>query len=105
MNPAVIIGGFLLVISWTLLQTKAIPTEKYPWATLILIILPFFGFFLGMWGEKTGAFYVTPLMEKPETVAPFYAAEPLQFVTANIEVILILTLMICIAIVFARAKG
>lgn len=101
----VVLGGFLLVVSWTLLQTKALPTEKYPWITFVLIFLPVFGFFFGVWSERTGAFYVTPLMMKPEPVTPYYAAEPLQTVAGNIEILMIFTLMICIAVAFARAKG
>lgn len=100
----VIIGGVLLVIVWALLQTKALPTEKYPWLTAVMAFLPIFGFIFGVWGERTGAFYVTPLMQKPEPVTPYYAAEPLQFVTGNIEVILIFILMACIGIVLARAR-
>ncbi len=104
MLTGVLIGGVLLVIVWTLLQTKALPTDKYPWAPLLLMLLPIGGFLFGVWGERTGVFYVTPLMEKTEPVAPFYAAEPLQFVTGNIEIALIFILMICIAVAFARAK-
>lgn len=100
----VIIGGVLLVIVWALLQTKALPTEKYPWLTAVMAFLPIFGFIFGVWGERTGAFYVTPLMQKPEPVTPYYAAEPLQFVTGNFEVILIFILMACIGIVLARAR-
>jgi len=100
----VIIGGVLLVIVWTLLQTKALPTEKYPWITAILVFVPIFGFLFGVWGERTGAFYVTPIMEKPEPITPYYAAEPLTYITGNIEPLLIILLMACVGIVLARAK-
>jgi hypothetical protein len=100
----IIIGGVLLVFVWALLQTKALPTEKYPWLTAVMAFLPIFGFLFGVWGERTGAFYVTPLMEKTQPITPYYATEPLQFVTGNIEVMLIFLLMICIGIVLARAR-
>ena len=100
----VIVGGVLLVFVWALLQTKALPTEKYPWLTMILVFIPIFGFLFGVWGERTGAFYVTPLMQKEQPITPYYATEPLQFLTGNIEAILILILMACIGIVLARAK-
>jgi len=99
----IIVGGVLTVIVWTLLQTKTLPTEKYPWLSVMLILIPVCGFLFGVWGERTGAFYVTPLMQKEEPITPYYAAEPLQCVTGNIEVILIFILMACIGIVLARA--
>jgi len=101
----VIVGGVLLVFVWALLQTKALPTEKYPWLTIILVFIPIFGFLFGVWGERTGAFYVTPLMQKEQPVTPYYATEPLQFITGNIEAILIIILMACIGIVLAKSKG
>jgi hypothetical protein len=100
----VIVGGVLLVFVWALLQTKALPTEKYPWLTMILVFIPIFGFLFGVWGERTGAFYITPLMQKEQPITPYYATEPLQFLTGNIEAILIIILMACIGIVLARAK-
>lgn len=99
-----IVGGVLLVFVWALLQTKALPTQKYPWLTAVMVFIPIFGFLFGVWGERTGAFYVTPLMQKPEPVTPYYATEPSQFITGNIELILIFMLMACIGIVLARAK-
>ena len=100
----VIMGGVLLVVVWTLFQTKALPTEKYPWITAILAFIPIFGFFFGVWGERTGVFYVTPLMEQEQLITPYYATEPLTYIKGNMGTILIIILMICIALAFARAK-
>jgi len=93
----------LLVISWTLLQTKALPTEKYPWSPLLLVFLPIIGLFGGIYAERTGAFFVTPLVEKAELITPYYAGEEVQWIQSNPETLLIFLLLICIIAVLIKS--
>jgi len=99
----VILALVLLVISWTLLQTKALPTEKYPWSPLLLVFLPIVGLFGGIYAERTGAFFVTPLVEKAELITPYYAGEEVQWIQSNPETLLIFLLLICIIAVLIKS--
>jgi len=99
----VILALVLLVISWTLLQTKALPVEKYPWSPLLLVFLPIVGLFVGVVSERTGAFFVTPLVEKAEMITPYYSGEEMQWVQSNPEALLIFVLLICIAVVLIKS--
>lgn len=101
---AVIIAGVLLLISWAVLKTGAVPTDKYPWAPMLMWIMPVIGFFAGFICEKTRVFYVTPLLQKPEPITPFYGATPLEWLQANPELILLLTVFICLVIVLYHGE-
>lgn len=99
----VVLALVLLVISWTLLQTKALPTEKYPWSPLLLVFLPIVGLFVGVYAERTGAFFVTPLVEKAELITPYYSGEEVQWIQSNPETLLIFVLLICIVAVLIKS--
>jgi len=99
----VVLALVLLVISWTLLQTKTLPAEKYPWSPLLLVFLPIVGLFVGVFAERTGAFFVTPLVEKAEMITPYYSGEEMQWIQSNPEAILIFILLICIAAVLIKS--
>jgi len=75
-------------------KAKLVNVEKTPW----VFVIPFAMFFLGFYSEKYG-FYVTPLQEKPPQTSPFLIS-PTQFVTSNIETILLLTLFILLTLAF-----
>lgn len=101
----IIIGGVFTLMIWMLLQTKMISLEKYPWMGPILILTPIVGFIAGVVGERTGAFYITPLMEKAEPyIPPYMVTEPIQFVTANVEVMLLMIVLVCVAVAFAMRR-
>jgi hypothetical protein len=99
----VIIAVVLLVIVWTLIQTKALPTDKYPWAPLLLVFLPIIGFFVGIVGDRTGAFVLTPIMEKAEAITPYYSGQEAQWIQTNPETILISILLLCIFVVLIKS--
>lgn len=102
----VIMALVLLVISWALLNTGAIPVEKYPWAPILMWILPVTGFFVGVIGERRRIFYVTPLVEKAELMTPFYAGQELQWVQTNMETIMLFIVLICLVAVLVKSgKG
>jgi len=102
----VIMALVLLVISWALLNTGAIPVEKYPWTPMLMWILPVAGFFFGVIGERRGVFYVTPLIEKAQLITPYYAGQEIQWVQTNIETILIFIVLICLVAVLVKSgKG
>ena len=102
----VVMALVLLVISWTILSTKAIPTRKYPWAPLLLWLMPVMGFFIGVIGERTGAFYVTPLMEKSQPITPYYAGENIAtWIQSNIEAILLMIVLLCLFIMYVASRS
>lgn len=99
----VIIAVVLLVIVWTLLQTKTLPTDKYPWAPLLLVFVPIIGFFVGVYGDRTGVFVLTPLMDKAQAITPYYSGQELQWIQTNTETILISILLLCIFAVLIKS--
>jgi hypothetical protein len=99
----VIMALVLLLIGWALLKTKTIPTDKYPWAPLLIWIFPVIGFFIGVISEKKHIFWVTPLLKKTEPITPFYAGQELQWIQTNPEAILILIVLICLLAVLLKS--
>jgi len=99
----VIMALVLLVISWALLKTGAIPVSKYPWAPMLMWIFPVVGFFVGVIGERRHIFYVTPLIEKAQPITPYYAGQEMQWIQSNPETILIFIVIICIAAVLIKS--
>ncbi|MCS7124568.1 MAG: hypothetical protein NZ932_04035 [Candidatus Bathyarchaeota archaeon] len=88
----VIIALVLLLISWTILKTGAIPAEKYPWLPLIMWFMPIIGFFAGVYMERARIFYVIPLLQKPQPITPYYGLT--DWVQANPEATLIILILI-----------
>jgi len=99
----VIMALVLLVISWALLKTGAIPVSKYPWAPMLMWIFPVVGFFVGVIGERRHMFYVTPLIEKAQPITPYYAGQEMQWIQSNPETILIFIVIICIVAVLIKS--
>ena len=99
----VIMALVLLVISWALLKTGAIPVSKYPWAPMLMWIFPVVGFFVGVIGERRHIFYVTPLIEKAQPITPYYAGQEMQWIQSNPETILIFIVIICIVAVLIKS--
>jgi hypothetical protein len=99
----VIMALVLLVISWALLNTGAIPVQKYPWAPMLMWILPVAGFFVGVIGERRHIFYVTPLIEKAQPITPYYAGQEMQWIQSNPETILIFIVIICLVAVLIKS--
>jgi hypothetical protein len=99
----VIMALVLLLISWALLKTGAIPVSKYPWAPMLMWIFPVVGFFVGVIGERRHIFWVTPLLEKAEPITPFYAGQEIEWIQANPEAVLIFIVLICLLAVLLKS--
>lgn len=92
----VIIGLVLLVVVWALVKTGALPLDKYPWMTLVLIAIPVAGFGIGVAADRIGAFYLTPIMSKPAPITPYDASQTGEWIQTNPEVLLVIIVIGCI---------
>ncbi|MEM2445408.1 MAG: hypothetical protein QW734_01975 [Candidatus Bathyarchaeia archaeon] len=98
----VIMALVILLISWTIMKTGAIPAEKYPWLPLVMWLMPIVGFFVGVFAERARIFYVTPMLQKPQPITPYYGLA--DWIQANPEATLILIILICTLIFLYSGK-
>jgi len=105
MLTGVVFAIIILAIAYALTTMKFIDLQKYPRLGLVIIGLALGGFLVGYMGERSGAFFVTPLMEKETIVTPFLAETPETLATGNVEVILLFVLMLVLVFGwYKRAK-
>lgn len=96
---AVILALFFAIIEGLIVRLGLIKVDVYKWMPLVLLFLPFLGFFAGYGLERAG-FYVTPL----DTSPPIPAYSPIAAAT-NVTIILMVTFMVVAALaLFIKPK-
>jgi len=105
---AVALTLFIIIIEFALYQMETFNLKKYPWMSLVLFFLPVGAFLFGYASERYGVFLVTPLSEKPPTYLPPFLAEPLTYISVNLEFLMVIILLFCLTIgltVLARRRS
>lgn len=101
---AFLLGGTLLIFALLMAKFNILPKEKYPWAALALTFLPIIGFFGGMALEWSGAFYIPSLNEVDSPASPYYSATGYQSANAQVTILLLIILFVCLALAFVKRK-
>jgi len=101
----IIFAIIVLAIGYALHSMGLIDVKKYPLLGPIFIVLTFGAFFIGVISERTGAFLVTPLLQKPTPITPLLTEPPEAFISGNIEVFLVFILLLAILLGWAGKRG
>jgi len=88
MLSAFIFAVLTFAMQYLLFQTKAVKVPRKYW--FVPIMLPIIAFVIGFYGERTGAFLITPLTEKPPP-PPLITIQ--EYAKAYPETIIVLTLL------------
>lgn len=101
----------ILAIAYGLNTMKLINVEKYPILGPVIIVLAIGGFIFGYAGERTGAFFITPIMEKttPLTTPAFFTDPTSQVFISDIsemkEIILFGIFMLILIYGWVKTRG
>ena len=101
----------ILAIAYGLNSMKLIDVQKYPKLGPIIIGLSIGGFIIGYASELTGAFFVTPIMEKTTPLTPpaFFSDPTSQtFISdfsGNFEIILLVIFMLILIYGWSKTRG
>lgn len=97
---AVIVALFFAIIEGVGVRFGFIKVEAYKWMPLLLLFLPFIGFFAGYGLEMRGFFAVTPLDAQPPI--PAYSTTA---VATNATILMIIAFLVITAIaIFVKPK-